>query len=189
MHQIADPTDIDQGQHNVCAASVLEKIIDTRSPLATVSMVCSLAQIGRWTAADGTTVRLDGYSKQMDWEAARFQIRKTDRNSDRSRASQLTHWALANLYLLENGDDRQYVQLSAPEFYGDTGSRLLDPKTGRMERVNPNDFRLSLMNADKMYYLVTGKHETKFSIVGAKVGAPGHTRRRIQPNCSRYLLK
>jgi hypothetical protein len=169
MHQAADPTSIDQGRHNTCASTSLEKRVYSRDPNCAADAIMQIATTGSYKAADGVVVRFDELgdpSLTPDWEAAVFRVNKANTDASRSYASQLFQVMAGKLFLQERSKKLRYEQHPNPDDSADTGTRLVNLSTGAVSKVTMSEFSPALMDCDKMYYLVTGKHDTKFSILG-----------------------
>lgn len=169
MHQAADPTSIDQGHHNTCAPTSLEKRVYSRDPSCAADVIVKIATTGSVKAADGVVVRFDepgDPSLTPDWEAAAFRVNKADTDASRSYASQIFQVMAGKLFLQERGKKLRYEQHPIPTDSADTGTRLVNLSTGVVSKVTMSEFSPALLDCDKMYYLVTGKHDTKFSILG-----------------------
>ncbi len=136
MEQSADPTKIDQGQHNTCNITTIETRIYTRTPSAAAQVVTDMALGGQFETLDGTNVTLPPESLQPLTEATL----DSPQNADRSYASQIFQLTAVNVhYARENASttpagQKQYEQI-APEFEGDNGERLFDYSSGSRVEV------------------------------------------------------
>lgn len=94
MDQAANPTSIDQGQHNTCNVTTVEARLYTRNPSEAARMVADVATTGQFTARDGTTVTVPPGSIAPDGEGAG----NPPGYGDRSHASQIFQVTSVNLY-------------------------------------------------------------------------------------------
>lgn len=93
MSHAADPTNIDQGQHNTCNVTSLAERTMTRTPSKMAEVVASAAIDGKWTAADGKQISLKPESLQPGKEESTFPPAK---DGDRTYASQLMNTVNVN---------------------------------------------------------------------------------------------
>jgi hypothetical protein len=93
MSHAADPTNIDQGQHNTCNVTALAERTMTRTPSKMAEVVASAAIDGKWTAADGKQISLKPESLQPGKEESTFPPAK---DGDRTYASQLMNTVNVN---------------------------------------------------------------------------------------------
>jgi hypothetical protein len=131
IEQAADPTRIDQGQHNTCNITTIETRIYTRTPSAAAELVTDMALKGEFETLDGTVVKLPDSSLQPMTEATL----DSPVYGDRSYASQIFQLTAVNVhYARENAattppGQKQYEQIKT-DVDGDNGERLFDYSSG-----------------------------------------------------------
>lgn len=137
LQHAADPTSIDQGQHNTCNVATLEMRNYWRNPSEAARIVADVATTGRYVSRNGTTVVVDDQSLVPRNGAE--SLRKTD--GVRDFAGQIFQVAAVNLYYQKENPNVRYEQ-RAPQpgrTPPDSGERLMDYSTNPPTEVGrPN---------------------------------------------------
>ncbi|MCA9804223.1 MAG: LysM peptidoglycan-binding domain-containing protein, partial [Cyanobacteria bacterium HKST-UBA02] len=117
--QMAVPTRTDQGQFNTCNVTTVECRLYSRHPSMPARMVTDLALTGKYTAGDGTNVKIDVGAIQD--EARKVPVP----DGYRSYASQLFQVCAVNVHYIKEGLGTRYEQLE-PKWgeNNDNGERL-----------------------------------------------------------------
>ncbi|MCC6978465.1 MAG: hypothetical protein IT343_09090 [Candidatus Melainabacteria bacterium] len=152
MHNAATPTDITQGRYNTCTVAALESILYTRNPAIAARLVTDVALTGRYTATDGSVVKIDprpqnahGITTHRDQAAGR-----------RSHASEIFQTTAVNAFYSSRGDGVSYF-LEPPVGDSNTGERLVTA-FGRLLSNSPG-----LSDADVLTVgrLITGSNSIR----------------------------
>ncbi|MDZ4834926.1 MAG: hypothetical protein SGJ27_14205 [Candidatus Melainabacteria bacterium] len=154
--QTANPTRIDQGNHNTCNVNSVECRIYTREPSHAARMVADLALNGEFVAADGNTVvRLN--PGPVDWNGTKASVM----DGLRSYASELFQVCAVNVHYVKEGKGIRYEQIKP--VHGnedDTGERLYDfSKSDPLIEKQPNLDDNALIG---IYNSITGNSEDSF---------------------------
>lgn len=137
IDQAAHPTTVDQGDKSTCNVTTVESRIYTRNPSEAARLVTEVSTTGRFTAHDGTVVRVPADSIRPDHQA----IHHPPPEGERSHASQIFQVTALNMYYqtepytyTERG--RQHVvppggmsyeqHRQRPGHPNDSGERLVD---------------------------------------------------------------
>lgn len=127
LHDIGHPNETDQGMHNTCNVTALEKRLNATDPTKFANMVTEVGLTGHYTASDGKVIQVafDKNSLKPDAEAS---LDPNDKRTDGARnyASQIFDLATVNDYWQHQNPPLQYKQV-APASPNDTGERLTYP--------------------------------------------------------------
>jgi hypothetical protein len=123
MHQIAFPSDTDQGVYNTCNVTTVAEKTMTKNPSKAAEMVATTALTGQWTAADGKVIKIDpGSLTPGVQESVDPHVENT-----RSYATQVLNLVMANDALQRRVPPETYVQRKPDHSVpGDSGERRLD---------------------------------------------------------------
>lgn len=175
IEQLANPSQVNQGNHNTCALAALESRLIREVP----SIVCRIvfeARTGIVNSSDGRKVFLPEVCRKPDREARVYQAGK----ETRSYPSQLFQIAAANIYWQTQKKDARGINV--PEgsiafvqdetrgatFDGDTHERLVIQWTGNREFVSnmnglpENSPSFSMDCLMKTYEMLTNKSAKHF---------------------------
>ncbi|MBX9567828.1 MAG: hypothetical protein K2X77_02995 [Candidatus Obscuribacterales bacterium] len=94
MDQAAHPTTVDQGDHSTCNVTTVESRLYTRNPSEAARLVTEVSTTGRFTARDGTVVRVPPDSIRPDHQA----VHHPPPEGERSHASQIFQVTTLNMY-------------------------------------------------------------------------------------------
>ncbi len=138
MDQAAHPTTVDQGDHSTCNVTTVESRLYTRNPSEAARLVTEVSTTGRFTARDGTVVRVPADSIRPDHQA----VHVPPPEGERSHASQIFQVTTLNMYYqtepytYTDGRGRQHVvppggmsyeqHRQRPGDPSDAGERLID---------------------------------------------------------------
>jgi hypothetical protein len=117
LSHAAQPNDVGQGQHELCAVAGLETREYSRSPSKAAEVVATAALTGQWTAPDGKPIKLDPRGLVPGSEEAGFL-----NGIGRDEASQLFQLAITN-------DITQ--RLEEPIFYNGTAGDEVTSANGQ----------------------------------------------------------
>jgi hypothetical protein len=130
MHHVAQPRNVDQGDHDTCGAAVAEVVVVAHTPEKFASTVRQIADRGSFITQTGKTVELDSSSMNADSEASDYGINPYNKKlSERSYASQLYQIAGINAGFEAQNKGLRYTQIK-PVYSTDKGERTVDAKTG-----------------------------------------------------------
>lgn len=119
MRHLADPTNIDQGQHNTCNVTVLAERTLTRTPSKAAEMMTSTLLNGSYTAPDGKVIRIDAQSLVPGVEERTY----PPADSARTYATQVLNNVMINDVLQRRIPPEFYTQ-GTPRGTDDTGERV-----------------------------------------------------------------
>lgn len=94
IDQAAHPTTVDQGDHSTCNVTTVESRLYTRNPSEAARLVTEVSTTGRFTARDGTVVRVPPDSLRPDHQA----VHHPPPEGERSHASQIFQVTALNMY-------------------------------------------------------------------------------------------
>lgn len=120
MYHLADPTNIDQGQHNTCNVTTIAERMATRNPSKLVEMATTTALTGQWTAPDGKVIKIDPGSLVPGGE----ENRHPPVDGARSFATQLLNLTMVNDIKQREMPPKFYRQERPSGSNQDTGERL-----------------------------------------------------------------
>ncbi len=161
MRQVADPTTIDQGQHNTCNMATVESRMYSRNPSDAAKLVADVALTGQYVASDGSKVRVN--------PGAHGESRNRNTlDGQRSHASEIFQVTAVNLHIHQENrktnppGQLRYEQHPTVPGSGDTGERIIDygSKPPKVVDTHP---RIYFENAGKLrdvYSAITGKIES-----------------------------
>jgi hypothetical protein len=131
MHHAADPSNIDQGDFNVCNTTVMQEKLMSQNPSLAADILQSAATTGQFTAPDGKQIQLDAASMQP----VQGSDKAVPSDKDRSYATQVLNHALAN-----DITQRRATPEFAKQLHGvdESGRRLQRGDTG--ERISSGSF-------------------------------------------------
>jgi len=175
--QAADPTGIDQGYHNTCTVTSVEKRLYGQSPSDVARLVADVATTGQFTAADGKVIRPNPESLQADLEAGS----NPPGDNKRSHASQIFQVTAENIAWAEISagrkppvdyryEQRQEDPTGNPP---DSGERLVDySKKPPQVLINQagKEAEAGALITDRMIQvsnLITGRDEKNIVIANA----------------------
>jgi hypothetical protein len=118
-HHMAEPTNIDQGNHNTCNMTALEEHIMTRNPSKAAEVMTTTALTGQWVAPDGKVIKID----EGSLVPGREERNNPPNDGERSYATQLMNLALVN-DVEQRKVPPMFYSAGKPEGQGDTGERL-----------------------------------------------------------------
>ena len=125
LKDIAHPNETDQGFHNTCNVTTLEKRLNAQDPVKFANMVTEVGLTGQYTAPDGKAIKLDAASLHPDAEAG-YNANDSRTDGARNYASQIFDVATINEYWQHQQPPLSYSQVR-PTGQGDTGERLTYP--------------------------------------------------------------
>lgn len=128
LRNLAEPTTIDQGQHNTCNVTTIEIRLYTKEPAVATRVVADVALNGKLETADGLAVELDGRNFSKDPEA---QV-NTRTDSKRSYAGQLFQLAAINSFWADHALDEEgnKVEAGNVRYIQDRSLRTADNTNG-----------------------------------------------------------
>jgi hypothetical protein len=124
MHQVAHPTEINQGHHNTCNAATIETCTTTRHPSETAGLVAEVATTGKYTVKGPPIHKVELPTENLTYHGAAEVGYPAD--ARRSYASQIFQTTAVNLYYIEHKSLIRYLQTDDSSGKGDTGERLED---------------------------------------------------------------
>ncbi|MBL0187279.1 MAG: hypothetical protein IPP97_16225 [Candidatus Obscuribacter sp.] len=160
MRQAADPTTIDQGQHNTCNMTTVESRMYTRNPSDAARLVTDVALTGQYVATDGRRVRLNPGAHDEARHAETY-------DGGRSHASEIFQVAAVNLHIHQENrrtnppGQLRYEQHPVKPGTRDTGERIIDygVKPPKVMDYHPKIYDYNLGNLRDVYAAITGKSE------------------------------
>ena len=167
MHQAAEPTSIDQGNHNTCSAATVEVRTYTRTPSDAARLVTDVALTGEYRAPDGTHIRTDPRPHDESKSG-------TNIDGQRSHASEIFEVTAINLHYAKenakNGTKIHYEQVTPTKGdLGDTGERLTDYSKNPPQPLKIDGEKVDPPHVDdnavtQMSNIITGKNEKDVQI-------------------------
>ncbi|MFN8551864.1 MAG: hypothetical protein U0103_10275 [Candidatus Obscuribacterales bacterium] len=122
LHNASLRTGTDQGFHNTCNVTTIERRLNVTNPAEAARIVSEVGLTGQFQSSDGKVIKLDAASLHEDREASlQFGDKQTD--GKRNYASQIFDQATVNDYWQHQNPPLFYSQV-APTSQSDTGERL-----------------------------------------------------------------
>lgn len=122
LHNASLRTGLDQGFHNTCNVTTLERRLNVTNPAEAARIVSEVGLTGQFQSSDGKMIKLDANSLHEDREASlQFGDKRTD--GARDYASQIFDQATVNDYWQHQKPPLFYSQVT-PTSQSDTGERL-----------------------------------------------------------------
>lgn len=174
LHNASLRTGTDQGFHNTCNVTTLERRLNVTNPAEAARIVSEVGLTGQFQSSDGKLIKLDAASLHEDREASlQFGDRKTD--GMRNYASQLFDQATVNDYWQHQKPPLFYSQV-APTSQSDTGERLRYANGQEVTGPDGKPMRQPALSVDAMADI--GKRlgfSGNYIISNAEVGGPDKT--------------
>jgi hypothetical protein len=147
LHNASLRTGLDQGFHNTCNVTTLERRLNITNPAEAARIVSQVAVDGEYKS-NGKTIYADKASLKMDSEAA---IKFGDQRMDGKRdyASQVFDQATVNDYWQRQNPPLRYSQ-ERPTGQGDTGERLRREDGREVNGPDGKPMRQPALSADAM---------------------------------------
>ncbi len=171
IRQAANPTKIDQGQHNTCSMASVEARMYTRNPSDAARLVTDVALTGHYTNSDGMRVTINpgphGESRS----------RKTA-DGDRTHASEIFQVTSANLHIemlnrsTEPKGQLRYEQHPTTPGSSGTGEHIIDygVKPPKLLENDPRINEENMGNLRDVYTSITGKPENHIVVAREREG-------------------
>ncbi|CAN5133482.1 hypothetical protein BH10CYA1_BH10CYA1_56640 [soil metagenome] len=174
LHNASLRTGTDQGFHNTCNVTTLERRLNVTNPAEAARIVSEVGLTGQFQSKDGKMIKLDAASLHEDKEASlQFGDKATD--GKRNYASQLFDQAEINNYWQHQKPPLFYSQ-EAPTSQSDTGERLKYANGTEVKGPDGKPMRQPALSTDAMAEIGKDLGFTgKFIISNADVAGPGQS--------------
>lgn len=174
LHNASLRTGTDQGFHNTCNVTTLERRLNVTNPAEAARIVSEVGLTGQFQSSDGKMIKLDAASLHEDRESSlKFGDQQTD--GKRNYASQLFDQATVNDYWQHQKPPLFYSQV-APTSQSDTGERLKYANGQEVMGPDGKPMRQPALSVDAMADI--GKRlgfSGNYIISNADVGGPDKT--------------
>ena len=175
LHNASLRTGLDQGFHNTCNVTTLERRLNITNPAEAARIVSEVGLTGEYKSLkDGKMIKLDAASLSEDRESKlAFGDARTD--GKRDYASQIFDQATINDYWQHQKPPLYYSQ-RAPEGQSDTGERLRFANHQEVPGPDGKPMRQPALSTDAMAEIGKSLGFTgQYIISNAEVGGPNNT--------------
>lgn len=174
LHNASLRTGTDQGFHNTCNVTTLERRLNVTNPAEAARIVSEVGLTGEFKSGDGKVIKLDAASLHEDNES-RLQFGDKATDGKRNYASQLFDMAEVNNYWQHQKPPLFYSQ-EAPTSQSDTGERLKFADGTEVKGPDGKPMRQPALSTDAMAEIGKDLGFTgKFIISNADVAGPGQS--------------
>ncbi|MBS1952955.1 MAG: hypothetical protein JST89_02155 [Cyanobacteria bacterium SZAS-4] len=174
LHNASLRTGTDQGFHNTCNVTTLERRLNVTNPAEAARIVSEVGLTGEFKSKDGQVIKLDQASLHEDAES-RLQFGDKATDGKRNYASQLFDMAEINNYWQHQKPPLFYSQV-APTGQSDTGERLTYANGTEVKGPDGKPMRQPALSTDAMAEIGKDLGFTgKFIISNADVAGPGQS--------------
>ncbi len=171
LHNASLRTGTDQGFHNTCNVTTLERRLNVTNPAEAARIVSEVGLTGEFKSKDGKVIKLDQASLHEDNES-RLQFGDKATDGKRNYASQLFDMAEVNNYWQHQKPPLFYSQES-PTSQSDTGERLKYANGAEVKGPDGKPMRQPALSTDAMAEIGKDLGFTgKFIISNADVAGP-----------------
>lgn len=172
LHNASLRTGLDQGFHNTCNVTTLERRLNITNPAEAARIVSEVGLTGQFRSKDGQVIKLDAASLHEDNES-RLQFGDRAADGKRNYASQLFDMAQVNNYWQHQKPPLFYSQVP-PTGQSDTGERLTYANGTEVKGPDGKPMRQPALSTDAMAEIGNDLGFTgKFIISNADVAGRG----------------